>query len=117
MNLHKEGACLIHHLIRNIITHSLKVMLDRNLALGSQLLDFLRTLVFPILDISVCANTEGATLITNLVMLLGDFSCLSYSKNNCPDIVIKAGCSYGLLMCLRRTSLVCENETSANPDS
>lgn len=59
---HQEWSGLVHHFIRNIISQGLKVMLDRDFALCSKLLDFLRTLVFPVLDILIGADTERTTL-------------------------------------------------------
>jgi hypothetical protein len=62
---------MIHHFIRNVIAHGLKVMLNRDFALGGQFLDFLSTLGFPVFNISVGTNTEGTSLIFKLVKLLG----------------------------------------------
>ncbi len=37
-------------------------MLDWDLALGGEFLDFLRALIFPVLDIGVGTNTKGTSL-------------------------------------------------------
>jgi hypothetical protein len=69
-NLHKEGACLIHHFIRNIVAQGLEVMLNRDFALRGQFLYFLSALILPVLNISVSANTERTSLLITLIVLL-----------------------------------------------
>jgi hypothetical protein len=57
VNLHEEGSSLVHHFVGNVISQCLEVVLDRDLALGRKLLDFLGSLVFPVLDILICPYT------------------------------------------------------------
>ena len=40
----------------------------------------------------------------------------AHCEDDCSDVVVEARCSYGLLMCFRRASLLAKNETGADPD-
>lgn len=41
---------------------------------------------------------------------------MAYCEDDCSNVVIEAGCSYGLLVCLRCTSLLGKDEAGANPN-
>ena len=74
-------------------------MLDWDYALGGQLLDLLCAVLLPVVDVVVLADAHWAT-----------------SEDDSADVVVKASSADGLLVSLRCTSLLSENETGSDPD-
>jgi hypothetical protein len=73
-------------------------MLNGNDTLACQVLDLLRAVLLPVLDICVIADPQWAT-----------------SEDDRADIVIEASGADGLLVGLGGTGLVSKNESCANP--
>lgn len=65
---HQEGTSVVNRLVINVVRQVLKVMLDGNDTLGGQLLDIFGSVLFPVLDVRVLADTERTTLchVSNL---------------------------------------------------
>lgn len=59
---HQEGTSVVNRLVIDIVRQVLKVMLDGNNTLRSQLLDVFGAVFFPVLDVRVLADTERTTL-------------------------------------------------------
>lgn len=97
---HQERPGIIHGVIVDIIAHALQVVLHRNYTLGRQLLDLLRTLDLPVVDVRVVAHAQRAA-----------------GEDDCADVVVEAGGADGFLVRLGSTSLLGEDEAGADPDS
>lgn len=59
---HQEGTGVVKGLVIDIVGKVLKVVLDRNDALGGELLDLVLAVLLPVGDVGVIADTEGTTL-------------------------------------------------------
>jgi hypothetical protein len=59
---HEEGTGVVHGLVINVVAHSLKVVLHGDLAARGQLLDLLGTVVLPVGNVGVVADTERSAL-------------------------------------------------------
>ena len=60
---HQEGPCVVERVVVNVVAHGLHVVLDGDLALARELLDFLLAVVLPVLDVWVCAHAEWTALL------------------------------------------------------
>ena len=97
---HQEWSCVIHGLVIKVITQLLQVMLHRQNALASQLLDLSCSVLLPVLNVWVLADTEG-----------------SPSEDDCADVVVEASCGDGFLVSFGGTGLLSKDEASSNPNS
>jgi hypothetical protein len=59
---HQVRAGVVKCVVVDVIGQVLHVVLDGNNTLGSELLDLLVTVLLPVEDVRVLANTEGTTL-------------------------------------------------------
>lgn len=96
---HQEWAGAVHSLVIKVITHLLEVVLDGDYTLGGQVLDVLCAVHLPVVDVCVVADAHGAT-----------------SEDDGADVVVETGGGDGILVSLRRTSLIGDDETRTNPD-
>jgi len=96
---HQERSCVIHSIVINVITQSLKVVLNGNNTLARKLLDLRSAVLLPVFDICVIADTER-----------------SASKDDCADIVVVASSADSLLVSLWRTSLISQDKAGTDPN-
>lgn len=96
---HQEWSGILHHLIGNIVTEGLEVVLDWDDALAGKLLDLLLAVLLPVSDVLVVADTER-----------------SASEDDGSDIVVEAGGADGFLVSLGSAGLIGQDETGADPD-
>jgi len=59
---HQEGTSVVESVIINVIGQVLHIVLDGDNTLRGKLLDLLVTVLLPVEDVRVLANTEGTTL-------------------------------------------------------
>ena len=97
---HQVGAGRVHYLIGNLVSPGLEIMLNGDYSLARQVLDLLRAVLFPVLDIRVVANTHRATC-----------------EDDRADIVIEASSLDGLLVSLGGAGLIGQDESGTDPDS
>ena len=96
---HQEWSGIVESIIVDVITQALHIVFNWNLASAGEILDFLLSVLFPVLDVWVLANAQWAT-----------------SEDDCPDVVVEAGSLNCFLVCFRCACLVTEDKASANPD-
>jgi hypothetical protein len=96
---HQPGAGRVHNLVGDIITHGLEIVLDGNDTLAGQLLDLLRAVLLPVLDVRVVAHPHRAT-----------------GEDDGAHIVVEAGGLDGVLVGLGGAGLISEDETGSDPD-
>jgi hypothetical protein len=97
---HQERSCVVHCLVIKIVTQLLQVVLDGQNALASQLLDLSCSVLLPILNVWVLADTEGPP-----------------GEDDCADVVVEARCGDGFLVSFGGTGLLSKNEASSNPNA
>lgn len=59
---HQERTGVVKSFVVHIVGQVLKIVLDGNDTLGSKLLDLLGTVLLPVHDVGVLANTQGTAL-------------------------------------------------------
>lgn len=65
---HQVGTSVVNVVVVNVVGHVLKVVLNGNNTLGSELLDLLSTVFLPVLDVFVLADTEGTALVLSVIV-------------------------------------------------
>ena len=81
------------------LTQSLKVVLNGNNTLACKLLNLSSPILLPVGNICIISDTER-----------------SASEDDSSDIIIVASSSDSLLVSLRRTSLICQDEAGTDPN-
>ena len=59
---HQERPRIIHRIIVDVVSQSLKVMFDRDGAFRCKILDFSCAILFPVFDVRIIADTERSAL-------------------------------------------------------
>ena len=114
---HQVRTGVVDRVVINVIRKVFKVMLDRNDTLGGQLLDIRGAVFFPVLNVGVLADTERTTLDqVSDESQKSSHQGMSYSKDNGANRVIKAGSANSLLVSLRSTGLISQDEAGTDPD-
>jgi hypothetical protein len=67
-----EWSGVVKSIVINIVTQSLHVVLDGDLALACQLLDFLCAVLLPVLDVWVIADAERTALSSTISLTSSD---------------------------------------------
>jgi hypothetical protein len=96
---HQERPSIVHRVIVNIIPQALQVVLDGNVALRRQLLDLLRAVRLPVVNVRVVAHAQRTT-----------------GEDDGADVVVEAGGADGFLVRFRRAGFLGQDEASADPD-
>ena len=116
---HQVRTSVVNVVIVNVVGHVLKVVLNGDNTLASELLDFLGAVLLPVLDVFVLADTEGTALkrfcqFTNFAKSLPGIK--TYSEDDGADSVVEASGTDSLLVSLRSTGLISQDETGTDPD-
>jgi len=119
---HQVRTGVVNGVIVNIIRQVLEVVLDRDDTLGGEFLDLLGAVLLPVLDVGVLADTKWTTLAwVSLKSWIREKKKErkkeTHSEDNGANSVIKAGGTDSLLVSLRSTSLISQDEAGTNPDS
>ncbi len=96
---HQEGTSIVQDRVINVIGQVLKVVLDGNDTLGSELLDLILAVLLPVNNVVVLADAQRAT-----------------SEDDSTDVILEAGSADSLLVGDGGTSLLGQNEAGTDPD-
>lgn len=67
---HQPRTCVVKNIVVNIVGQILEIMLDRDDTLRSQVLNLLLTVLFPVLNVCVVADTKWSTLLGMISVFL-----------------------------------------------
>lgn len=112
-------AGVVDGLVVNIL-HVFKVVLDRDDTLASELLDLLGTVLLPVGDVCVIADShrpalEHVSKSWQKPEQWGEQN--AYSEDDGSDVVVETGGANSLLVVLGGTGLISKDESSTNPDT
>lgn len=86
---HQKRPRIVHRLIINLIAQIFEIVFYGDRALGGEVLDLLRAIELPVLDVGVVAHAEGSS-----------------GEDNCSHIVVEPTCSHRFLVRLRGPRLL-----------
>ena len=96
---HQERTGVLHLLVCELVALGVEVVFDGDDTLAGQLFDLGLSVVFPVVDIFVHANAEGAA-----------------GEDDGADVVVEAGGLDGVLVGFRGAGFFGEDEAGADPD-
>ena len=117
---HQVGASVVDCVVVDVIGQVLEVVLNGDNTLSGKLLDILGTVILPVLDVGVLADTEGTTLFScqqQITSIEQANNKGTYSEDDGANSVVEAGGTDSLLVSLRGTGLIGQDEAGTNPDS